>query len=381
MKSVFGSIAIVAAVAAAMPAAARPAPVPDDIPIAMLLDLSSGQVLYSRNADRRFVPASITKAMTVYTAFDLLDQGTLQPAQRFVFSEEAAEDWRRTGSTMFLEAGDETSVEDLLMAVTTVSANDGSIVLAEGAAGSLDGWLDLMNANARKLGMTQSHFGSPNGFPDGGRTFTTARDLVTLGQALTRGYPELYARYFGHRGLVTNGFAQDNHDPLTGRLEGADGIKTGFTNQAGFGFLGSAERDGRRLVMVVAGAAEEPLRDATARALMEWGFSNFSSDRLFEAGAIVGTAQVQDGSQSTVSLITGDPIHFSYPEGKAGTVRLSIRYEGPLRAPIKAGEQVAELQISVEGMDPSLVPLIAAEDVPQAGLFQRIANALRGLFA
>ncbi|WP_284125522.1 D-alanyl-D-alanine carboxypeptidase family protein [Parerythrobacter aestuarii] len=381
MKAFFGKLAAMAALALAVPATASPAPVPDTVPIAMLVDLSSGQVLFARNADRRFVPASITKAMTVYTAFDLLARGKLQPEQSFTFSETAAEEWRRTGSTMFLEPGDETTVRNLLLGVTTVSANDGAIVLAEGAAGSVARWLELMNANARRLGMTQSHFGTPNGFPDGARTFTTARDLVTLGRALTLEHAELYQSYFGRRGLVTNGFAQSNHDPLTGRVAGADGIKTGFTRQAGNGFLGSAERDGRRLVLVVAGVAEQDDRDDAARALMEWGFATFTSRQLFGKGATVGEAQVQDGTSDTVKLVAASPIRFAMPRATDRPVKLSVRYEGPLRAPIAAGEAVAELQISVEGMEPSLVPLLAAEPVERAGFLGRIANALKGLLS
>lgn len=377
MKRFFGSVFATAALAT--PSQASPAPVPPEIPIAMLVDLSSGQVLYARNPDRRFVPASITKAMTVYSAFDLIARGKLKTEDVFVFSEASAKDWRRTGSTMFLEPGQEVTVHDLLMGITTVSANDGSVVMAEGAAGSLAGWTRVMNNSARALGMTQSHFGNPNGFPDGGATFTTARDLVTLARALTTEHPDLYRRYFGHRGLNTNGFAQDNHDPLTGRVEGADGIKTGFTNQAGFGFLGSAQRNERRLAMVVAGAAEESQRNETARALMEWGFASFRSTLLFAKGAHIGSARVQDGSARDVDLTTERPIRFSVPVDAASEVSLSIAYSGPLRSPVKAGEMVAELVIEAEGMEPSRVPLVAAESVAKAGFFRRIYNAFVGL--
>lgn len=382
MKRFLGTILAVSGLAVSAPVAslrAEPAPVPAEVPIAMLVDLSSGQVLYARNADRRFVPASITKAMTVYSAFQLLSQGKLRPEQSFIFSEAAARDWRRTGSTMFLEPGQQATVHDLLMGITTVSANDGSVVLAEGAAGSLDRWMKIMNADARALGMTQSHFGNPNGFPDGGRTFTTARDLVTLGRALTARHAALYRRYFGHRGLNTNGFAQDNHDPLTGKVEGADGIKTGFTNAAGFGFLGSAQRGERRLVLVVAGAAEGRLRDETARALTEWGFDNFRNTRLFRHGATVARARVQDGNASEVALTARQPIHLSVPRDAKANVMLTVAYDGPIRAPVRAGETVAELVISVQGMAPSRVPLVAAENVGKAGFVRRIRNALMGL--
>lgn len=380
MKLLIGTMLALAAQAlSAQAAQAAPAPVPEEIPIALLVDLSSGQVLYARNPDRRFVPASIAKAMTVYTAFELIEQGKLDPEQSFGFSDAAARDWRRTGSTMFLEPGQQVTVNDLLLGITTVSANDGAVVLAEGAAGSLAGWLDIMNANARALGMTQSHFGNPNGFPDGARTFTTARDLVTLGRALAIDHAALYRRYFGHPGLNTNGFAQDNHDPLTGRVEGADGIKTGFTNQAGFGFLGSARRGERRLVMVVAGAADQSLRDETARELMEWGYSNFRSTNLFAANASVGAALVQDGTARKVVLKTEQPIRFSVPDGAAGKVSLAIVYDGPLRAPVRAGEIVAELVISVDGVEPFRVPLVAATAVAKAGFIRRMLNAFVGL--
>ncbi|MXP32376.1 D-alanyl-D-alanine carboxypeptidase [Erythrobacter jejuensis] len=341
----------------------------------MLVDMSSGQTLFAREENRRFVPASITKVMTAFTAFELMEEGVLTPDQVFTFNEAAAEEWYRTGSTMFLEAGQEVSVSDLLMAITTVSANDGSIVLAEGALGSVPEWVARMNANARSLNLQNSFFGTPNGWPDAGRTFTTARDLVTLGQALVLRHPDRFARYFGHRGLRTNGYAQDNHDPISGIVEGADGIKTGFTNQAGFGFLGTAKRGDRRLMMVLAGAGEEPERDAAARALVEWGFSAFDSTQLFAGGARVGSVRVQDGSSSTVPVLASAPILFAVPKGEQASLSLAITYDGPLQAPIAAGETVARLEISVEGMASSSVPLVAAQDVPQAGFLDRIGNA------
>ncbi|ABC63334.1 D-alanyl-D-alanine carboxypeptidase [Erythrobacter litoralis HTCC2594] len=346
----------------------------------MLVDMASGQTLYARNPDRRFVPASITKVMTAYTAFELMKQGKLAPGTRFTFSEAAADEWYRTGSTMFLDRGSETAVTDLLMGITTVSANDGSIVLAEGAAGSVDNWLDLMNAHADALGMHQSHFGTPNGWPDEGRTFTTARDLVTLAKALITEHPGLYARYFGHRGLRTNGIAQDNYDPITGRIEGADGIKTGFTNQAGWGFLGSAERDGRRLVMVVAASPGMRSRDETARALMEWGFGAFDSRMLFRSGDTVGHARVQDGAEAAVPLMADRDIPVALPENANAEITLRIAYEGPLRAPVEQGEKVAQLAIFVDGREAARVPLAAKKAVAKAGPLQRIANAVRALW-
>jgi D-alanyl-D-alanine carboxypeptidase (penicillin-binding protein 5/6) len=238
----------------------------------------------------------------------------------------------------------------------------------------------MMNAKAREIGMRDSHFGTPNGWMDEGRTFVTARDLATLADAMITRHPALYKTYFGHRTLKFNGFEQRNHDPVTGIVEGADGIKTGFTNQAGNGFLGSAERDGRRLVMVVAGAPGGRVLRQSARDFLEWGFASFDGHRLFPAGATVGEARVQDGAARSVALVPTRPVGYDLPAGQTGKVSLAIRYEGPLRAPIAKGEEVAHLVISVDGVRPSRVPLAAAEAVPEANSFQRLLNGVAGLF-
>lgn len=355
-------------------------PVDSEIPVALLVDQSSGQTLYAREAERRFVPASVTKIMTVYTAFDLVARGKL-PLDRLVVIDRALQDeWGGEGSTMFLEAGDRLTVGQLLLGVTTVSANDGSVALGRAAAGSDAAWLELMNANAVKLGMRDSHFGSPNGYPDEGRTWTSARDLAILAEALTTRYPALYKRYFGHRGMRFHQIAQNNHDPITGVVEGADGIKTGYTRQAGYNFVGSAERGGRRLTLVIAGAPTGRIRNAAARRLMEWGFDNFSSSRLLPANIAIGEAQVQDGAALSVPLRTESAVFANLPRGHAGGARLSVRYRGPVEAPIAAGDRIASLRIAIDGQEPHEVPLVAAADVPRASGWQRLRNGLFGLF-
>ncbi len=277
-------------------------PVDEDIPVALLVDQTSGQTLYTREPDRRFVPASVTKVMTVYTAFDLIARGKL-PTDRMVVIDQALEDeWGGEGSTLFLEAGDHLTIGELLLGVTTVSANDGAVALGRAALGSDEAWLAQMNANAAALGMRDSHFGSPNGYPDEGKTWTSAHDLALLAEAITTRFPGLYKRYFGHKGLSYHNIAQSNHDPITGVVEGADGIKTGYTRQAGYNFLGSAERDGRRLTLVIAGAPTATIRNRAARKLMEWGFDNFSSRRLLYADTRVGFAEVQGGDALSVPI-------------------------------------------------------------------------------
>src|SRR5690242_4812168 len=355
------------------------APVPDEIPVALLIDLSSGQTLFSREPDRRFVPASVTKVMTAYTAFRLIEQGKIAPETPVTISQEIAELWSGEGSSMFLKAGDRLTVGELLLGVTTVSANDGAVALAMAAVGSQEAWLKLMNQNAVELGMRDTHFGTPNGWPDEGRTYTSARDLAILAEAMTMRYPELYGRYVGHHGMQYNGIAQNNHDPVTGVVDGADGIKTGYTKQAGYNFLGSAERNGRRLVMVIAGAPTASLRNSTARDLLRWGFDAFQSRMILPAKLPVGHAEVQDGAADKVALRTQRAVMASVPPERAGEVKLSIRYRGPVEAPIAKGQQVAFLHVEVPGQQPHDVPLVAAEPVARANLLERLRNGLLGL--
>ncbi len=355
-------------------------PAEDDIPIALLIDITSGQVLYERGANRRFVPASITKVMTLYHAFELIEEGALDPRQTMTMSDEAWEEWNGEGTTMWIKPGEPVLVDDLMTGIANISANDASVILAEGQAGTVADWTRAMTARARELGMTSSHFGTPNGWPDEGYTFTTAHDLAVLAEAMLRRHPQKYSRYIGRRSFAYNGVEQYNYDPLIGRTEGADGIKTGYTNEAGFGYLGTAERDGQRLVMVLAGGYSQGARARAARGFIEWGFNAFDRERLFARDAIVGSAKVQGGSAREVALQTERAVFVNVPSGRTADLQMSITYDGPLRAPFEAGEQVAMLEIDVPGMEPARIPLVAAEAVEEAGFFGRISNAIVGLF-
>ena len=356
-------------------------PTAEEAPVALLVDITSGQVLHARNPDRRFMPASVTKVMTLYLAFELIAAGKLDPAQVYTMSPQVAREWRRKGSTMFLDEGERVRVDDLLLGIANVSANDGSAVLAEGYAGSVAGWTRLMNEAAWRLGMSGSHFGTPNGFPDEGRTFTTANDLVRLARALMGRHPDKFGYYIGRMGFDYKGIAQVNHDPLIGRVAGADGIKTGFTNESGFSYLGTAQRGGQRLVMVLAGVENGRLRARVARDYMEWGFAGFERRRLFDPGAVVGEARVQDGDARHVALIGKGAVAVNLPQGRKGALTGTIRYEGPLRAPIAAGQEVAVLEVTAPGVAPARIPLYAAEAVGMAGPLDRIVNAVAGLFS
>lgn len=356
-------------------------PPASEAPVALLVDITNGQVLHARNPDRRFMPASVTKVMTLYLAFELIEAGRLDPAQIFEMTPAIAREWRRKGSTMFLDAGERVRVDDLLIGIANVSANDGAAVLAAGQAGSVAAWTAEMNRTALALGMTGSHFGTPNGWPDEGRTFTTAQDLVTLARALTRRHPDKFGYYIGRMGFDYKGIAQINHDPMIGRIAGADGIKTGFTNESGFSYLGTARRNGQRLVLVLAGVDNGRLRGRLARSYVEWGFSAFDHRPLFAPKAVVGSARVQDGSARQVPLVARGSVAINVPRGSTSQISATIRYQGPLRAPLAKGAQVAVLNVTAPGMAEATIPLFTAQAVETAGPIDRIINSIAGLFS
>lgn len=351
------------------------------MPVVLLHDVGSGRALFERNANLRFVPASMAKVMTGYVVFELIEQGKLRPEQTFRVATGMAARFDASGSSMALKDGEQVSVDRLLQGLLTVSANDAAEVLAEGHAGSVAGWCALMNAEARRLGLTGSHFATPHGWPDGGKTYVSARDLVRLSEALIYRHPELYRRYFGRIRMDLPGGEGRNFDPVTGVVAGADGIKTGHTNEAGYNFLGTAERAGRRLVMVVAGAKSIAERAAASRALLEWGFAEWQTQPLFAAGAPVAEARVQNGAARRVALNAPYAIHAVMPRGTGtGTApALRLIYQGPLIAPIAKGTKVAELEIAMPDETSSRVPLYAAEAVALAGPLDRLVNGLAGL--
>lgn len=362
-------------------AAAPESFVPDDsftpsAPIALMLDMSSGETLFSRQPHRRFMPASLTKIMTAYVAFELIDEGRLDPRQHFTMSHEAFKKWHGVGSTLFLGDGESISVEDLLTGIVTVSANDGCIVLAEGIAGSVPRFAAMMNAKARALGMNDSHYNTPNGWMDQGQTYVTAADLVKLTRALITRHPALYRHYFGHETMTYNGIEQHNHNPIYGYVDGADGVKTGFTNQAGFGFVGSAERDGRRLVMVLAAMDGESHRKTESRQFMEWGFHAWTARPLVEQGAAIGQAAVQGGTARSVTLVAPRRYFTTVPNGGKASPTISIRYKGPLRAPVAKGAEVATMVVREPGRPEANLPLVAGEAIAKGGALARIRDGV-----
>lgn len=348
-------------------------------PIALMVDLGSGRTLFEREANRRFMPASLTKIMTAYTAFELIAAGKLHPGQAFAMSDGAFAQWHRVGSTMFLNRGQVVTVDDLLRGIMTVSANDGCIVLAEGASGSVAKFVALMNAEAKRLGMNDSHFGSPNGWPDQGATYTTAHDLALVTRAMLMRHPALYQAYVGHPEFTFNNIRQSNHVPIVGSVAGADGVKTGFTNEAGYGFVGSAVRNGRRLVMVVGGYDRAWQRARESRAFIEWGFGAWRTQRLFARGATIGEVRVQDGAAMRLPVNAPVPYYLTLGNGEdARQVKMTLRYSGPLRAPIAKGAEVAQLVVAAPGQPAHALPLYAEQSVAPAGALARLRNGVLG---
>jgi len=364
--------------------------------VAFLQDMNSGAILYQKQPDFRMPPASLAKMMTVYVAFSLIKSGDLKLDQKFTMSPDTWKKWHSQGSTMFIGAGEQVSVADLLSGIITLSGNDACVVLAEGIAGTEPAFVNLMNQQRVKLGMTNSNFGTANGWPDNGVTYVTARDLATLAEATIRNYPDLYKQFYAKpnfawgKTMAGANINQENRDPILGKVPGADGLKTGHTEEAGYGFTGSAEQSGRRLVMVLAGMGSWDERVNQSISLMNWGFSAWRLKPLFAKGKRIETAEVQGGSSSSVGLVAPNDLAVTVPLGVGGILGqkaggdappMKVVYDGPIKAPIKAGQHIADLVVSPPGQDAQTLPLVAESDVGEAGFFGRIWASIKALFS
>jgi len=385
-------IILLATAASVLLAGAAPAAAPQfETPakVAYLIDLSSGATLYAKNADARMPPASMAKMMTTEVAFELIDKGQLPLGKMCTVRPETWQKWHgpAAGSTMFLSPGEQVSVENLLKGIVTLSGNDASVVLAECIAGTEQAFAGQMNALGKTLGLANSHFGNANGWPDNGVTYVTARDLATLARAEIERHPKLYKEFYSLPSFTwgkTLGSGQDitqaNRNPILGKIPGADGLKTGHTDEAGYGFTGSADQSGRRLIEVLAGLPSWNARVQESTRLMQWGFGAWTAKPLFQAGARVGSATVQMGSASEVPLVAPRNLAVTVPAGLAtGATSMKIRYDGPISAPIAKGQHVADLVITTGDTPPQVVPLVAGEEVGRAGFFGRIWLGLKQL--
>jgi D-alanyl-D-alanine carboxypeptidase (penicillin-binding protein 5/6) len=386
MKKLLAASAL--AIIAATPGAAAP-DFPTPAPVAYLTDLSTGAVLFSKDADRRMPPASMAKMMTVYVAFDMLKKGELKLNQTFPVRPETWQKWHgpQAGSTMFLSTGENVSVENLLKGIVTLSGNDACVVLAEGISGTEAAFTERMNQAAKRIGLNNSHFGTSNGWPDNGVTYVTARDLAKLAAATIQDHPAYYKKFYSLPSFTwgkTLGAGADitqaNRDPLLGRVPGADGLKTGHTDEAGYGFTGSADQSGRRLVMVMAGLTSANQRIEESVKFMNWGFRAWQAKPIAAKGRKIENAEVQLGAAPTVGLVAPTALSVTVPAGTSPDMRLRVVYNGPIKAPIKAGQHIADLVVSGPDLTTQTLPLVAESDVVEAGFFGRAWAGLKGLF-
>jgi len=345
---------------------------------AYVTDFGSGKVLMERNPDAPMKPASMAKIMTVYIAFQRIADGSLSLDDTFLISTKA---WRKGGSKTFVEVGKQVSVSDLLYGIVVQSGNDAAIAVAEGISGTEEGFAEEMNYVARQLGMENTTFRNSTGWPDPDQ-FTTARDLNILATAMIRDfpldtYPELYSM-FAEKEFTYNGIKQGNRNPLVYGTQGADGLKTGHTEESGYGLVGSAHRDGQRVVMVLNGLASMKQRSSESRRLMDLMFREFTLYRFFDKGKPVDQANVWLGKTPKVDLVLEEPLHLVLSRTDRRRMKMSLQWSDPVPAPITAGQKVGTLVLELP--DEKLVyPLTAASDVAELGMFDRVGEAFKYL--
>lgn len=334
---------------------------------ALMIDDASGMVLLARNADERLPPASMSKLMTVYLVFEALQQGRLQLDSQLPVSEKA---WSMGGSKMFVRVGETISVQDLIHGVIIQSGNDACIVLAEALAGTEAAFADKMNIKAQELGLTNSHFSNSTGWPDPGQVMS-ARDLVSLAHHLIHDFPEYYP-FFGETEFTWEGIHQKNRNPLLDLGLGADGLKTGHTEEAGYGLVGSAVQNGRRVILVITGMGSEALREEEAQRLITWAFREFEDKKLFKGSDVVATAEVWLGTEALVGMTTKGDLGILVPHGSSDKIALHVAYAGPVEAPIEAGQELGTLVVDIPNMGQRTYPLVAANAVPRGGFLTRL---------
>ena len=342
-----------------------------DAPTAILIEASSGSVLFEKNADELRAPSSMMKLMTAEVVFHAVKQGDVKLTDEYHVSENA---WRKGGapaggSTMFAAIHSKIFVDDLLHGAIIQSGNDACIVLAEGIAGNERIFADMMTKRARELGMAQSTFANSNGLPDPGNKMTV-RELAKLARHIIQTYPEFY-KLFGEKEFTWNKIRQQNRNPLLNSLEGADGLKTGYTKEGGYGMVGSAVQNGMRLIVVVNGLEDPDDRATEAKKMLEWGFRNFEARTLFAPQQPVGYAKVFGGDSRSVKLASPEPINVMVQ--KNGTDKLIARvvYNGPVRAPIESGQQVGVVKVWRGAKIAMEAPVYAAESVGKGSTMRR----------
>ncbi|AIL13047.1 hypothetical protein IM40_05250 [Candidatus Paracaedimonas acanthamoebae] len=341
---------------------------------AILVDTTTDQVLFDKGADTQMLPSSMTKILTMYLVFEELKAGRLKMDDTFIVSEKA---WRKQGSKMFVKVGDRVRVEDLIRGVIVQSGNDASIVLAEGIAGSEEAFSTQMTHKARELGALNSNFVNATGWPDENH-YSTPYDLALIAKKTIENFPEYYP-FYREMVFIFGGIRQMNRNPLLYTMPECDGLKTGSTDDGGYGVVASAVQDGRRLIMVINGAKSKKARAKDSETLMRWGFSYYVSPLLFKASEVVEKADVWLGNRPFIEMTVEKDVYVTLPRHENKNLKIEVKYPSPMPAPIKAGERVGTLIIKNLNSKDKEIPLISAYQVEKASFIERIKAAVHYL--
>lgn len=338
---------------------------------AILMDFDTGEYLYEKNISEAVPPASMSKLMTIYILMNKIKDGSIKLDDTFSVSENA---WRKGGaatggSTMFLSIGDNVSVENLIKGIVIQSGNDACIVVAENLSGSEEDFAVLMNKTAKQLGLKNSSFANSTGLPHPDQKMSV-EDLALLSRHIIKDFPDLY-HYFSEKNFVYNNIKQGNRNPLLYTMKGADGLKTGHTEEAGFCLAASAVRGDRRLIGVMSGMESNKQRSEESERLISWGFREFNNYKLFDKGQVLASAKVWYGKDKNIDLVVDEDIVKTIHISKVDDVEAVVEFDEPIKAPVIAGTKIGELKLKIKDSEPIVLPLVAAKDVQKIGLWGR----------
>ena len=339
---------------------------------AVLYDLTTDTILLNKASDVPMPPASMSKLMTVYMVFERLKAGRLSLDDKFVVSRKA---WRKGGSKMFVKVGDRIKVSDLLRGIIVQSGNDACIVVAEGISGSEDAFAEVMTRRGKEIGLTNSRFANATGWPHP-EHYMSARDLAILSKRLVTDFPELY-KIFAEKTFTYSKIKQSNRNPLLYRDIGSDGLKTGHTEEAGYGLAASAVRDDRRIVMVVNGLTSIRQRSQESLRVMEWAFRTFKPYALYKKGEVITKADIWLGDAPSVALMIPEDLKLTLSRSARDKMKVVVKMSNPVAAPVRKGQKLATLVVSAPNLQTREIPLLAAEDVGLLGFVGRIGAAIK----
>lgn len=344
-------------------------------PQAYMVDLQTGAILLEKNADQKMAPSSMSKIVTAHLVFERLKSGDVKLDDLLHVSEAA---WRTEGSKMFVNVDTRVPLEELLKGIIVQSGNDACVVVAEGLAGSEAAFAEEMTRKAKELGAKNSNFVNASGLPQENQ-YSTARDLSILAERTIRDFPKEYEKYYALKEFEFNKIKQQNRNPLLTKNMGADGVKTGHSDAGGYGIVASAKQGDRRIILVVNGLESMSARNDEATKLMNWGFTFYKNYKIFGKGDVVDVADVWGGADKTVQLVSGKDIVLTLPRSLRKDLKVKVVYDSPIAAPLKAGDKVGTIEVTVPEKGIHTIPLMVAKDLERAGFFQRISNSVHYL--